>query len=130
MEQQRNRCHKCNKGPNAVNADPLLTSDILEGSNGTTEAGDETDFRSAGVNWTSEGITTDDKIIIHSGTSVTTGVYAITAVGTTTLTISAGATTSASSVSFSIIKGSDFTLQAGSPAIDAGLDANDTGATV
>ncbi len=110
------------KGDNAITGDPTLNTTIITGSDGTTEAGDENDFRSAGATFQADGVSTDDTIILHSGTSVTAGVYTITAiVNETTLTISAGATTSASSVVYGIVTNEDFTVQAGSNALDAGL---------
>ena len=119
------------KGDNAITADPSLNTTIITGSDGTTEAGDETDFRSAGATFQADGVSTGDVLVIHSGTGVVTGVYTISAiVNETTLTISAGATTSASGCVYGIVTNEDFTLQGGSNAIDAGLDATDAGVTV
>ena len=117
------------KGPNAVTSDPSLTVALVSGSDGTTEAGDETDFRAASAPFGS--VDTNDVLIIHSGTSVTTGVFTISSVvSTSQLTISAGATVSASSVVYGVAKGEDFTLGSSSTALDAGLQVGtDQGVT-
>jgi len=117
------------KGANAVDADPLLTVTLASGSDGTTDGADETKFESASNPFGS--VTTNDCIIIHSGTSVTTGVYTITAVvDAGEITISAGATTGGSSIIFGIAEGADFTVGSGSPVLSAAVqNGTDTGLT-
>ena len=119
------------KGDNAVTGDPGLNTTMVTGSDGTTEAGDETDFRSAGATFQTDNVSTSDTLVIHSGTSVAVGVYSISAiVNETTLTISAGATTSASSVVYGIVTNEDFTVGSGSNALDAGAQVGtNTGLT-
>lgn len=105
------------KGDNAVNSDPTITASIYTGTNGSTDG--------AGTTLTidsTSGMDTDDAVAIFSGTGVTVGIYNIDGVPSgTTLTLDRSAGSSASSITFGIVKGEDFTLQAGSPAEDAGL---------
>lgn len=108
------------KGPNEITDTSGMSISVATGTDGTTEAGDETDFRSASAPFA--GVTTDDVLVIHDGTGVVTGIYSIASVvSTSQLTISAGATTSASSCTFGVVKGEDFTLAGGANALDAGL---------
>ena len=118
------------KGNNAVTADPLLTSTLIAESDGTTDGADQTKFEDT-TNNPFSGVATTDYLIIHSGTSVTTGVYAITAViSNSELTISSGATTGGSSIVYGIIKGEDFTLTTGSPCLSTGYQpGTNTGLT-
>ena len=120
------------KGAHAITADPALDTTLTTAADGTTEAGDETDFRSAGSTFQADGVSTADHLVIHSGTAITAGVYNIIAiVNETTLTIGAGATTGGSSATFGIVTNEDFRSGSGSNVRDAALDAGDrTGVTV
>jgi len=110
------------QGSNDVTADALLGSAIAEGTDGATDAGG-TVFTAASNPFGS--VTTSDCLyIFEAGTGATVGVYNISSVdgaGQITLARSAGA--SKTGIDYRIVEGTDFTLGAGSPALNVGIDA-------
>jgi hypothetical protein len=108
------------KGSHDITADALLGSGVAEGTDGATNAGG-TVFTAASNPFGS--VTTSDCLnIIEAGTGATLGVYVISSVdsaGQLTLATSAGA--SKTGIDYCIVLGTDFTLGAASPCLDAGL---------
>lgn len=115
------------KGPNAIATDPMFGSSIVEGADGVTDAGG-TVFTAASNPFS--GVTTDDCLnIVEAGTGATLGVYAISSVdGVGQLTLSRSAGASKTGIDYKVIKGADFTLETGSSALNAGVDAGTYGA--
>lgn len=108
------------KGSHDVTADALLVSGTAKGTDGATSA--------SGLVFTAASnpfglVTTSDCLnIVEAGTGATLGVYVISSVdgaGQITLATSAGA--SKTGIDYCITLGTDFTLSAGSPCFDAGL---------
>jgi len=108
------------KGSHDVTADALLVSTTAKGTDGATGA--------TGLVFTAAtnpfaGVTTGDRLnITVTGTGATLGVYVVSSVDSTgqlTLATSAGA--SKTGITYCLVKGSDFTLGAASPAFNAGL---------
>lgn len=105
---------------NLVASDPLLGSALVSGTDGVTSA---SGLVFTAVSAPFSGVTTSDCLLIKvAGTGATLGVYAISSVDSTSqLTIATTAGASKSSISYGIVKGSDFTLQSGSPCFNVGL---------
>lgn len=101
--------------------DSLLSSSLASGTDGATNAGG-TVFTAASAPFGS--VTTADCLLIkEAGTGANLGVFAITGVDSTsqlTLTTTAGA--NKSGITYGLIKGSNWTLQAASPCLGAGLE--------
>lgn len=73
------------KGQSCIAADPLFSTAVqVTGTGATSSSGTFTD---ATKNFTTLGFTTDDYIQFVTATTATVGMYQITAVGTTTLTL-------------------------------------------
>ncbi len=109
------------KGDNAITGDPGLNATIIQFSDGTTDGADQTKFEDT-TNNPFGSVDTNDRLIIFSGTAVTAGPYLITnVVSASELTISAGATTGGSAITYGIVVGEDFTVGSGSNALDAGI---------
>ena len=108
-------------GDNDVTGDPKLGSAIVEGDDGATD-GAGTAFTAASNPFA--GVTTADCLnIVEIGTGATLGVYTISAVvGDGELTLSRTAGANKSGIDYRLVKGSDFTLQAGSSCFNTGLN--------
>ena len=108
-------------GDNDVTSDPKLGSAIVEGADGATD-GAGTAFTAASNPFS--GVTTSDCLnIVEVGTGATLGVYPISAVvGDGELTLSRSAGANKSGIDYRLVKGSDFTLGAGSSCFNTGLN--------
>jgi hypothetical protein len=87
------------------NANLIDISDTtISGSTATTGAGDKI-LTDSGKDFTALGITKGrDLVYVVSGTGVTAGIYRITAVGTTTLTLETDPGSSGSAISYRVIR--------------------------
>ena len=105
---------------NLVASNPLLGSGLVSGTDGVTSA---SGLVFTAVSAPFSGVTTSDCLLIKAtGTGATVGVYIISSVDSTSqLTISTSAGASKTGITYGIVKGADFTLGAGSPCFDAGL---------
>jgi hypothetical protein len=104
------------KGDNAVSSDPTFNITVNSGSTGSTNpAGTTLTISAIG------GVDTDDAVRISAGTGATIGIYDITGISGNDLTIDRSAGSSATNISYSIVEGEDFTVQSGSPVLDAGI---------
>lgn len=108
---------------NLVATNPLLLVALVSGTDGATNAAG-TIFTAASNPF--NGVTTSDCLLIKAiGTGATLGVYSIVSVdsdGQITINRSAGA--SKTGITYGIVKGTDFTLDTGSPCFDTGLQVN------
>lgn len=108
------------KGLNDITADPLLVSGLASGTDGATDKLGTT-FTAASAPFS--GVTTSDCLLISvAGTGMTLGVYIISSVDSTSqLTLSTSAGANKTGATYGLIKGANFTLSAGSPCFDAGM---------
>ena len=109
------------KGPNDITNDPLLTSGLVTGTDGATSASGLVFTAAASAPFS--GVTINDCLLIKvTGSGATLGVYTISSVDSTsqiTLATSAGA--SKTGITYGIVKGANFTLQALSPCFNTGM---------
>ena len=105
---------------NLVATDPLLVSGLVSGTDGATSA---TGLVFTAASNPFSGVTTSDCLLIKViGTGATLGVYVISSVDSNgQITLATGAGVSKTGITYGIVKGTNFTLGAGSPCFDAGL---------
>jgi hypothetical protein len=105
-----------------ITGDPALTCGIVKGTDGVTDGTGQI-FTPTTVDFT--GVTTADcLVILGAGTGATLGVYTISSVEASHLHLATSAGASKTGITYGVVKGTDFTLQAGSSCLDAGLDAH------
>jgi hypothetical protein len=105
---------------NLVASNPLLGSGFVSGTDGET---DDTQHIFTADSAPFSGVTTSDCLLIkEAGTGATLGVYVISSVDSTSqLTIATHMGASKTGITYGIVKGTDFTLGAGSPCFNTGL---------